>query len=135
MADKNPKTQETIDLFNHYKSAKLNWNNEASNDIQFVNNAQWEIEIAQALEADNQPVVVNNEMKPARDQVVQQLTDNDPRWMALPRENSDSKVAGAVSDLGSYIWDASSTNMHFRRATEDFVDTGYFILHTYYDPN
>ena len=132
MADK---TQETIDLFNHYKSAKLNWNNEASNDIQFVNNAQWEIEIAQALEADNQPVVVNNEMKPARDQVVQQLTDNDPRWMALPRENSDSKVAGAVSDLGSYIWDASSTNMHFRRATEDFVDTGYFILHTYYDPN
>ena len=25
--------------------------------------------------------------------------------------------------------------MHFRKATEDFIDTGYFILHIYYDPN
>jgi len=134
--DENPKTKETVDLFNHYESAdKLSWNNNASNDIQFVNNAQWEIDIATSLEANNQPVVVNNEMKPARDQVVQQLTDNDPRWLALPRENSDAEVAGAVSDLGSYIWDASTTNMHFRKATEDFTDTGYFILHTYYDPD
>ena len=105
--DQNPKTEETIDLFTYYEgNQKLSWNNEASDDIEFVNNAQWEIKIAEALEADNQPVVVNNEMKPARDQVVQQLTDNNPRWVALPRENSDSKVAGAVSDLGSYIWDA-----------------------------
>lgn len=134
--DNDPRTKETVELFNHYESAdKLSWNNDASNDIQFVNNAQWEVDIAQALEANNQPVIVNNEMKPARDQVVQQLTDNNPRWIALPRENSDAEVAGAVSDLGSYIWDTSTTNMHFRKATEDFTDTGYFILHTYYDPN
>ncbi len=134
--DNNPKTEETIELFDFYKgSNKIQWNSDVANDIQFVNNAQWEINIAAALEADNQPVVVNNEMKPARDQVVQQLTDNNPRWIALPRESSDSEVAGAVSDLGSYIWDASTTNMHFRKSTEDFIDTGYFILHTYYDPN
>ena len=134
--DKDPRTQEVVEQFTHYESAdKLSWNNNASNDIQFINNAQWEIDIAQSLEANNQPVIVNNEMKPARDQVVQQLTDNNPRWIALPREISDAEVAGAMSDLGSYIWDASTTNMHFRKATEDFTDTGYFILHTYYDPN
>jgi hypothetical protein len=124
MADNDPRTRETIDLFTEYEGAdKSSWNTQASNDLQFLNNAQWEMEIASALEADNQPVVVNNEMKPARDQVVQQLTDNNPRWVALPRENSDSEVAGAVSDLGSYIWDTSTTNMHFRKATEDFTDS------------
>lgn len=130
------KARETIDLFNEYEGGdKTQWNTDISEDIEFVNNAQWEISIADSLEAANQPVVVNNIMKPARDQVVQQLTDNEPRWIALPREKSDAKMAGMYSDLGSYIWDTSNSNMHFRKATEDFTDTGYFILHAYYDPD
>lgn len=131
-----PIVKETIDTFREYEGQdKSQWNSDASEDLEMVNNAQWEVEIAESLEANNQPVVVNNEMKPARDQVVQQVTDNNPRWIALPRENSDASIAGDISDLGSYIWDVSLGNMHFRKAAEDFVDTGYFILHAYYDPD
>ena len=61
--DNDPRTKETIELFTYYGgSDKLSWNSEASNDIEFTNNAQWEIKIATALEANNQPVIVNNEM-------------------------------------------------------------------------
>ncbi len=127
--------QPIIDLFDLYRSGQAaNWKADAANDIEFVNNAQWEESIAMSLEDANQPVLTNNEMKPTRDQVVQQLTDNDPRWWAIPRENSDTKLAGDISDLASYIWDKSNGNMHFRKAVEDLEDTGLFVMYTYYDP-
>jgi hypothetical protein len=127
--------QETIDIFDRYDGADFaQWATDSAGDVEFVNNVQWKIEVANALEADNQPVVVNNEIKPARDQVVGQLTQNSPRWIAVGRENSDVKMAGYISDLMSYIWDESNGRMHFRTAVEDFEDTGLFIFHTYYDP-
>lgn len=130
------KARETIDKFQLYKGgSRPSYIMEMDKDIQFVNNAQWAVDVSSALEEANQPVVVNNEMKPARDQVVNQITDNSPRWIALPREGSDAKVAGEFSALGSYIWDASTGNMHFYKAVEDFTDTGLFILHAYVDPN
>lgn len=124
-----------IQKFELYRNGQRNgWALEAAKDKEFVNNVQWKVEDATALENANQPVVVNNEIKPARDQVVGQLTDHDPRWLAAPRENSDASMAGKISDLASYIWDKSKGNMHFRKAVEDFEDTGLFVLHTYYDP-
>ena len=81
------KARETVDLFNLYDSSDAQkWRNELVEDIQFVNNAQWKLDISAALEANNQSTVVNNEMKPARDQVVGQLTENDPRWLASTGE-------------------------------------------------
>ena len=130
------KARETVDKFQLYKGgSRPGYIMDMDKDIQFVNNAQWDVEVSSALEAANQPVVVNNEMKPARDQVVNQITDNNPRWIALPREGSDSKIAGQFSALGSYIWDASTGAMHFYKAVEDFTDTGMFVMHTYVDPN
>lgn len=130
------KARETVDKFQLYQGgSRPNWVTEMDKDIQFVNNAQWEVDVSSALEAANQPVVVNNEMKPARDQVVNQITDNNPRWIALPREGSDTKIAGQFSSLGSYIWDVSTGAMHFYKAVEDFTDTGMFITHAYVDPN
>lgn len=126
----------TIELFRQYDGGNFpQWAENSSKDIEFVNNTQWEIPIAQALEANNQPVVVNNEIKPARDQVVGQLTENAPRWIASPREDSDTKLAGYMSDFMSYIWDNSKGNMHFRKYVEDFEDIGLGVFHVYYDPN
>jgi len=126
----------TVKLFWQYNSGqRLNWAQEAAKDIEFVNNVQWEIPVANALENDNQPVVVNNETKVSRDRVIGQLTENNPRWIATPRESSDTELAGSISDFGSYIWDSSKGRMHFRKAVEDFEDIGVFILHAYYDPN
>ncbi len=125
------KTKEIVDRFETYRSIQQTWAEEIAEDRQFVNNDQWKVDVVTALEANNQPITVNNEMKPARDQVIQQITDNSPRWMAIGRENSDVSIASSFSDLGSYIWDSSNGNMHFLKATEDLEDTGIFIMHPY----
>ena len=113
---------------------RLSWATDCAKDNEFVHNVQWSVKDATALENDNQPVVVNNEISVARNRAVGQMTDNDPRWVATPRGDGDYKMVGDVSDLMSYIWDTSKCRMHFRKAVEDFEDNGIFILHTYFDP-
>lgn len=127
---------ETILLFEEYSNSpkRINWAKETTSDIEFLHNTQWETEDINALEANNIPAVCYNEMKPARDQVIQQITNNKPQYRAVARENSDVSLAGDVSDLMSYLWDSSQGNIKFIKSTENFEDTGIFILHPYYDP-
>lgn len=126
-----------IDTFEEYGTGDYNqWAQQFADDKAFINNVQLTIETASALENANQPVTVLNECKPARDQVVGRMCSNDPRWLAAPRETPvDSTLAGMVSDFGSYLWDASYGNMHFRKAVENFEDGGMFSMYIYYDPN
>ena len=130
------KEQQTIELFEEYanSSQRVDWETNVLSDIEFVNNAQWDISDAAALEANNIPAVCYNEMKPARDQVIQQITNNKPQYRAVARENSDVSLAGDISDFMSYLWDGSQGNLKFIKATENLEDTGVFILHSYYDP-
>ena len=80
------------------------------------------------------PAVCYNEMKPSRDQVIQQITENRPQYLAVARENSDVKMAGDVSDFMAWIWDESRANLQYIKGAENFVDIGTFILHPYIDP-
>ena len=128
--------REVIDIFNEYLgSGRVTCMKNAETDLEFVNNVQWGTEAAAALEAKNIPPVCYNEMKPARDQAVQQVTYSDPMFLAVGRENSDTALAADISDLMDYIWDKSHTKSHFIKAVENFEDMGMFVLQTYYDPN
>lgn len=125
-----------IQLFQLYDGSQhAAWSTDVATDIEFVNNVQWTQDVAEALESDNQPVTTNNEIKPIRDQVIGQLSENSPRWLASPRENSDAQLAGDLSDFMFYLWGESNGDMHFRKSLEDFEDTGLFVMHSYYDPN
>jgi len=130
------KVRQTVYLFEQYSSGdRKTWEEEVAEDREFVNNAQWDETEKRYLQSKNQPALPINEMKPARDQVVGQITKNNPRWLAVAVENSDVKLAGDVSDLMAWIWDSSNGNMHFRAAVEDFIDTGLFAEMVYVDPN
>ncbi|MHB8362842.1 MAG: portal protein, partial [Patescibacteria group bacterium] len=111
------------------------WRYEAAKDVAFVNSSSWEENSILALKNDNQPVTTNNEMKPVRDQVINQITDSDPEWLAIPQENSDASISEEMSALMHYIWGASNSRMHYTKSCGDLLDTGLFVMHTYYDPN
>ena len=130
------KAKKTFDLFTGFKnnSDRVKWEKEIAEDIEFVNNVQLDEETKQALENANMPADAINVMKPTRDQVIQQLTDNDPRWVASAVENSDAKIAGDASDFLSYLWSGSKGKMRLRKAVEDLEDTGMFCMMAYYDP-
>ncbi len=131
------KAKQSVDLFDKFRKNKdrVEWLKQIQEDVEFVNNVQLDDETKQALENANMPADAINVMKPTRDQVIQQLTDNDPRWSATAVENSDVKVAGDASDLLSYIWNGSKGKMRLRKAVEDLEDTGFFCMMAYYDPS
>ena len=128
--------QPIIRLYELYSGGQAtDFKYEAAKDIGFVNTTEWRQTEVLAMEAANQPITNNNEIKPVRDQVVNQITDNDPEWLAVPEEKSDSSMADEMSAFMHYIWESSSGRMHFRKACEEFLDTGLFVLHAYYDAN
>jgi hypothetical protein len=133
---KKDKAKESVDLFQDFKTNtdRVQWEKEISEDIEFVNNVQLDDETKASLEAANMPADAINVMKPTRDQVIQQLTDNDPRWTASAVENSDTKVAGDASDFLSYLWHGSKGKMRLRKSVEDIEDTGLFCMMAYFDP-
>jgi len=127
--------KETIRLFDiyHNNSGRQEFAEHVKEDIEFVNNAQWDESDAQALEDNNMPAVCYNEMKPARDQVVQQMTENRPQYLAVGRENSDVKLGGDLSDFMGWIWDESRGNLKFIKGVENFEDMGLLVFHPYFD--
>lgn len=133
--DKNNQNKTSTQLFEEFRkhSERATWDKEVQEDVEFINNIQIDEETRLALEGANMPADPLNILKPTRDQAVQQLTDNDPRWQATGRENSDTKTATEVADLMSYIWDISKGRTCLTKAVEDFEDTGMFAMMVYYD--
>jgi hypothetical protein len=132
----NDVARDIIQEFNLYAGGnRITYIKNAEDDLEYVNNVQWSVEAAAALEAKNIPAVCYNEMKPARDGAVQQITFNDPMFLAVGRENSDTSLAADICDLMDYIWDKSRGKSHFIKAVENLEDMGLFVLQTYYDPN
>lgn len=123
-------------LFQRYKGGdRTNWALNAANYVAFVNGLQWLESDAKALEAKNQPALVDNEVTPAIELLVSILTENEPRFSASGRENSDAKLAADVSDLMSYIWGKSEGNEKIERCIRDWEYTGLGAVIAYVDRN
>lgn len=122
-------------LYHDYSTGqRATWAKEVVKDRAFYNGIQISQEVQDALDADDKFNVPVNETTPAITQVVGFLTDNDPRFTATARENSDVKVASDVADLLSYIWYNSDGNAHMSRGATDFEVDGMGALMAYLDP-
>lgn len=123
------------DLYRKYTgNERASWITQAIEDRAFILGSQWETSDKNKLESENKPALPINVTKPARDRVVSQLTENEPRFFAVGRETSDVKSAGDVADLMSYIWDESRGNTKLKKAVGDYVDVGVLALMAYIDP-
>ena len=134
--EKSKDVKKSEQIFENYKtSSRATYARNAVEDRAFIASVQWDSEDAQALDAANQPVLSINEVTPAREQVVSQLTRNSPRWASYGKERSDVSVAAKVSDLMEYIWYISDGDTNNMQATEDFIDVGMWCMMVYVDPN
>jgi len=122
-------------LENYKQGNRATWANSILENRAFVASIQWEQEDADALEAANEPSLCVNETTPARDQVVDNLTKNSPRWMSYGREKSDVNIATKISSLMEYIWQNSDADIKNAQATEDLIDTGMWAMMAYVDYN
>lgn len=130
--DSEKKNQE---LFEKYRNSdRQSWAEQAVEDKTFMLGAQWESDDAEAVEANNQSALSNNEITPSIDLVVAMLTENNPRWQFVGTESSDIKIAADIADLHAYIWDNSNGTMILERAVYDYEVTGMGALMAYVDP-
>lgn len=80
------------------------------------------------LQAINQPDVVFDRIYGAIDRTIAFLTSRTPRFTALPREDSDQKLASTWRIILEYIWDISGGNGHFKDVIDDrFNGVGYMV--------
>ena len=122
-------------IFQKYSSGdKGTWNQTSVNMIAFIKGLQWEVSRARALEAANQPALVDNEVTPAIDLLIANLTENEPRFQSGGREESDAQSAADTSDLLSYIWDVSEGNERTELSIRDFEHTGLGAYLAYVNP-
>ena len=126
----------TEELYQKYNNAdRQSWGLDAIDSIGFVLGLQWKQADAQAQINANKPALSDNEITPAIEWTVANLTDNSPRFMAYGREKSDIKTANAISNLMEYIWYISKGNSKLKRSIRDALYTGLGSLMLYVDSN
>lgn len=80
------------------------------------------------LQAINQPDVIFDRIYGAIDRTIAFLTARPPKFTALPREDSDQKLASTWRIILEYIWDISGGNGHFKDVIDDrFNGVGYMM--------
>jgi len=122
-------------LFKDYKNNnRVDWANEVIDDRAFMAGAMWSAADEKKNEARGQVSPVTNELIPTIDLVIQQLTENNPRFTTVGTERSDTKVASNVADLMSHIWYVSDGDEHGERVARDFEVDGHGVWMAYVDP-
>ena len=108
-------------------------------------NSGWDVEARQAvsfrygnqlskqehgdMQSVGQPDIVIDRIHAAVDRLKAFLTARNPKFTALPREDSDQKLASTWRIILEYIWDISNGNVQFKQAVDDYatVGVGYFM--------
>jgi len=121
-------------LFREYQGGdRVSWANQVIEDREFLLGEQFSQAVKEAYNNKGIMAAPVNEVNPSIMLIVAQLTENDPRFAATGREDSDVKVASYVSDLMQYMWDISKGKSHVKRFVKDFVSVGVGGLMNYYD--
>ncbi len=134
MLQKDESVLENERLFLSYQGGdRPQWADNLIEDREFLLGEQYSQAVKEAYTVKGLMAAPVNEVNPAIMLIVAQLTENDPRFAAIGREDSDVKVASYVSDLFQYIWDISKGRYHVKRFVKDFISVGISALMTYID--
>jgi len=129
-----PEVQKNKDLYRDYKTSDRDtFTNNLIEDREFYFGEQFPDSIKNQFESEGRMATPVNEVLPAVDLIIQQLTENSPRFKATAREDSDVEVAYYVSRLYDYIWYISKGEVRIERYSRDFVTGGMGILFVYPD--
>jgi hypothetical protein len=122
------------ELYKDYKTTEwIDWQQNAVDNEAFLQNIQFPIEVVEAHQEDEKPLLVDNETLVVVTQMANLMTDNEPRFKVLGREESDIKSAQYYSDLYEYIHNISNGNRQVRRLVKDLLTTGKCVTFEYVD--
>ena len=62
------------------------------------------------------------------------LTSRSPKYSAVGREDSDSRISNVWRTILEYIWDISDGDVQFKQAVHDYATAGIGYFYAYIDP-
>ena len=128
-----PHAKENQELHRRWRDARADWETDARNDVDFYHGNHFTSAESQELQSRNQADVPMDRISPAIEKLKSVITAKPPVFTAIPREDSDTKIAGAWRTILGYVWQISDGDMHMKDAIHNYAVTGLGYLYVYID--
>ena len=119
--------------FDRWSNAREDWDVAAREDIDFYLGNHFNADEADELASRNQSAVPMDRLYSAIEQFKAIITSKPPKFSAVAREDSDTKIANVWKVILEYIWDISDGDEQFKQAVHDYAVTGMGYFYAYID--
>ena len=127
------RAKEIREMFDRWSNAREDWDVAAREDIDFYLGNHFSAEESDELASRNQSAVPIDRLYSAIEQFKAIITSKPPKFSAVAREDSDTKLANVWKVILEYIWDLSDGNEQFKQAVHDYTVTGLGYFYAYID--
>ena len=127
------RAKEIRETFDRWHNAREDWDVAAREDIDFYLGNHFSGEEADELASRNQSAVPMDRIYSAIEQFKAIITSKPPKFSAIAREDSDTKMANVWKVILEYIWDLSDGDEQFKQAVHDYAVTGLGYFYAYID--
>ena len=124
---------EVKELWQKWFDARKEWDTQAREDIDFYLGNHFTAEESDTLAERNQSNMPMDRLYSAIEQFKAIVTSKPPKFSAVPREDSDNKLAQVWRVILEYIWDISDGDETFKQAIHDYAVTGLGYFYAYID--
>ena len=127
------RAKEIREMFDRWSNAREDWDVAAREDIDFYLGNHFSAEESDELASRNQSAVPIDRLYSAIEQFKAIITSKPPKFSAVAREDSDTKLANVWKVILEYIWDLSDGDEQFKQAVHDYTVTGVGYFYAYID--
>ena len=127
------RAKEIREMFDRWSNAREDWDVHAREDIDFYLGNHFSDDEMDELASRNQSAVPIDRLYSAIEQFKAIITSKPPKFSAVAREDSDTKLANVWKVILEYIWDISDGDEQFKQAVHDYTVTGLGYFYTYID--
>ena len=127
------RAKEIKDLWRRWFDARSEWDTQAREDIDFYLGNHFSSSEIEELESRNQSSLSMDRLYAAIEQFKAIVTSKPPKFSAVAREDSDSKLANVWKTILEYVWDNSDGNEVFKQVIHDYAVTGLGYFYAYVD--
>ena len=135
MADfpEDKRATEIQQIWQKWTDARSDWDDQAREDIDFYLGNHFTPNEVDQLESRNQSNLTIDRLYSAIEQFKAIITSKPPKFSAVGREDSDTKMAKVWKTILEYVWDISDGNEVFKQVVHDYAITGLGYFYAYID--
>jgi hypothetical protein len=134
MIEQDKRAEEIKERWRRWFDARADWDVQAREDIDFYLGNHFTDAEANDLAERNQMGLPIDRLYAAIEQFKAIITSKPPKFSAVGREDSDTKLANVWKTILEYIWDKSDGDEVFKQVVHDYSVTGLGYFYGYIDP-